>query len=233
MLRIFIIIGGLLLLFILYGPIPSLLTRLFKFFSIQQVSSSKSQKRIALTFDDGPHPVYTNLLLDLLQSHSIKATFFVLGSKAEKYPAIIKRIHEDGHLIGIHNYKHKCNWFLSPKHLKNQIEKTASIIKKITNSDPLYYRPPWGLVSLPLLLQKKLKIILWSVMANDWSSKKGSEGIYTLLLNQTKPGAIILLHDNGETFGADEDAPIHTIKALERYIEHCLQNQYQFVRIDN
>ncbi|MGG0177650.1 polysaccharide deacetylase family protein [Gottfriedia acidiceleris] len=233
MLRIFIIIGGvLLLLFILYGPIPSLLTRLFKFFSIHTVSIN-NQKRIALTFDDGPHPVYTNLLLDLLQSHSIKATFFVLGSEAEKYPTIIKRIHKDGHIIGIHNYKHKCNWFLSPKQLKNQIEKTASIIKKITNSDPVYYRPPWGLVSLPLLFQKKLKIILWSVMANDWSSKKGSEGIYTLLLNQTKPGAIILLHDNGDTFGADEDAPIHTIKALERFIEHCLQNQYQFVRIDH
>ncbi|WP_088011816.1 polysaccharide deacetylase family protein [Gottfriedia acidiceleris] len=233
MLTIFIIIGGLLLLlFILYGPIPSLLTRLFKIVSIHQVSNN-SQKRIALTFDDGPHPVYTTLLLDLLRRHSIKATFFVLGSEAEKYPTIIKKIHEDGHLIGIHNYKHKCNWFLSPKKLKNQIEKTASIIRELTNNDPLYYRPPWGLVSLPLLFQKKLKIILWSVMANDWSSKKGSEGIYTRLISQTKPGSIILLHDNGDTLGADEDAPIHTIKALERFIEHCFQNQYQFVRIDD
>ncbi|PEL07807.1 polysaccharide deacetylase family protein [Bacillus sp. AFS017336] len=231
MVRFFITIGSLLLvLFLFYGPIPSLLTRLFNLFSINQVSNRK--KQIALTFDDGPHPVYTSLLLDLLRSHSIKATFFVLGSEAEKHPAIIKRIHEEGHLLAIHNYKHNCNWFLSPNSLKNQIDKTADIIKNLTNYDPIYYRPPWGLVSLPLLFQRKYRLILWSVMANDWSSKHGSQGILNRLVKQTKAGSIVLLHDNGDTVGADEDAPSYTIKALESYILQCFENQYEFVLIN-
>ncbi|QKE72428.1 polysaccharide deacetylase family protein [Arthrobacter citreus] len=231
MVRFFITIGSLLIvLFLFYGPIPSLLTRLFNLFSINQVSNRK--KQIALTFDDGPHPVYTPLLLDLLRSHSIKATFFVLGSEAEKHPAIIRRIHEEGHLLAIHNYKHKCNWFLSPNSLKNQIDKTADIIKNLTNYDPIFYRPPWGLVSLPLLFQKKYRLILWSVMANDWRSKHGSQGILNRLIKQTKSGSIVLLHDNGDTVGADEDAPSHTIEALESYILQCFENQYEFVLIN-
>lgn len=232
MLNYVLLIGTICLLLILfYAIIPALLTRVFKKFAMHKLENCHN-KQIALTFDDGPHPVYTPILLDLLQSKSIKATFFILGSEAEKNPAIIKRMHEDGHLIGIHNYTHICNWLLSPNALKNQIEKTANIIHKITKSEPKYYRPPWGLISLPNIFNKKYQTVLWSVMAYDWDNKNGSDEILNLLKKQTKPGSIILLHDNGNTFGADEDAPTNTIKALEDFIDYCFRNDFQFVRID-
>lgn len=225
-----IVISLLLLIFIIYAIIPFVVTRIMKLGSIHQLDNGS--RDISLTFDDGPHPVYTPMFLDLFSKHSIKVTFFVVGSEAEKYPDIIKRMHDEGHLIGIHNYRHTCNWFLSPKKLKEHIEQTAKVIKNITNIEPLFYRPPWGLVALPTLFQNKYRIILWSVMANDWSSKNGSEGIKSLLTKHTKPGSIILLHDNGDTPGADEDAPTHTLEALKSFILYCKENNYQFVRVD-
>ncbi|WP_088069043.1 polysaccharide deacetylase family protein [Gottfriedia luciferensis] len=180
MLNYVLLIGTIgLLLILIYAIFPALLTRVFKKFAIHQLDNSDN-KQIALTFDDGPHPIYTPILLDLLQSKSIKATFFILGSEAEKNPAIIKRMHEEGHLIGIHNYKHICNWLLSPNALKNQIEKTANSIQKITKSEPKYYRPPWGLISLPTIFNKKYQTVLWSVMAYDWDNKNGSDEILNL-----------------------------------------------------
>jgi len=227
----FLIIGCILLVFfVIYALIPSFLTRVFEIRSTNHLR--KSHSSIALTFDDGPNPTYTPIILDLLKSHSIKATFFVLGSEAENNPTIIKRIHEEGHLIGIHNYFHTCSWFLSPKVLHKQIEKTAKIIKELTKAEPNYYRPPWGLVSLPIFFQRKYNTILWTVMAYDWNSKQGSKGILERLVKNAKPGSIILLHDNGKTLGADEDAPLNTIEALESFITYCQEKQYQFVRVD-
>lgn len=97
-----------------------------------------------LTFDDGPDPHYTPLLLDLLKRYDAKATFFVVGSHAERHPEIIKRMHDEGHLIGIHNYVHKTNWLMRPATVRKQIDRTDEIIFSITGERSTYYRPPWG-----------------------------------------------------------------------------------------
>ena len=214
----------------LYWLIPYILTAGL---SIGVLKRKNTSAKIAFTFDDGPNPIYTPQLLDLLKINNIKATFFVVGSKAEKYPELLARMHEEGHLIGIHNYVHKSNWVMDPWTVRHQLRKSASIIEKITGERPIYYRPPWGLVNLfDFLLLKKYKIILWSVMAEDWRTKGGSEKVEKRLLRDIKNGDVVLLHDCGETLGAEEHAPMNTIHALKTVFKEISSKGMSCVRID-
>ncbi|MEH7108545.1 polysaccharide deacetylase family protein, partial [Bacillus sp. JJ1764] len=150
-----------------------------------------------------------------------------------KYPEIIKRIYDEGHLLGIHNFVHRANWGMSPWKVRRDLEKSAFIIEKITGERPIYYRPPWGLLNLfDLFLLKKYKIILWSVMAEDWRSNGGSEKVKNRLLHQIKKGDVVLLHDCGTTWGADEDAPMNTIMALKDVFNKLSKMGISCVRID-
>ncbi|MBS4174077.1 polysaccharide deacetylase family protein [Bacillus sp. FJAT-49736] len=195
---------------------------------------NKANSAIAFTFDDGPDPKYTGELLNLLKKYHVKATFFVVGSKAEKHPDLILRMHREGHLIGMHNYVHRSNWGMMPWTVRRDLKRTASIIEGITGKRPIYYRPPWGLLNFfDLFLAGKYKLVLWSLMVGDWRSSGGSEKIIHGILNNVKPGDIILLHDSGETWGANEDAPAYTIEGL-KYVLDALQKQgHYFTRIDN
>lgn len=180
--------GILLVLFLLalYWLVPYILTAGF---GIGVLKRKDSSAKIAFTFDDGPNPIYTPQLLDLLKINNMKATFFVVGSKAEQYPELIERMRAEGHLIGIHNYVHKSNWIIAPWTIRRHLRKSASIIENITGERPIYYRPPWGLLNVfDIFLMKKYKIILWSVMAEDWSSKGGNEKIKKRLLRNIKNG---------------------------------------------
>ncbi|MDN3018974.1 polysaccharide deacetylase family protein [Paenibacillus sp. BSR1-1] len=219
-----------LVLLALYWLVPFILTAVFGIGALKRKASSE---KIAFTFDDGPNPIYTPQLLDLLKINKIKATFFVVGSKAEKYPELLARMHAEGHLIGMHNYVHKSNWILAPWTLRRHLRKTASIIERITGERPIYYRPPWGLLTLfDFLLMKQYKIIHWSVMAEDWRSKGGSEKVKKRLLGNIKNGDIILLHDCGETPGADEEAPMNTINALKDVFKELSSRGMSCVRMD-
>jgi peptidoglycan/xylan/chitin deacetylase (PgdA/CDA1 family) len=218
-------------LLVLYWFIPYFLTAGLGIGAFKRIPSSE---KIAFTFDDGPNPLYTPQLLDLLKMNHVKATFFVLGSKAEKYPELIKRMQAEGHLVGIHNYEHKSNWAMDPWTIRRQLRKSAAIVEKITGERPIYYRPPWGLLTLfDFLFMKQYKFILWSVMAEDWRSRGGSEKIEKKLLRDIKPGDIILLHDCGKTFGADEDAPENTINALKTVFKEVQSRGMACARIDD
>jgi len=217
----------------IYMIIPFLFTRIFGFFVF---SKGTRNKQIAFTFDDGPDPKYTPELLDLLKEFGVKATFFVLGNKAEKYPELISRMHDEGHLIGIHNYTHKSpNWIMTPWKIKRmQVDRTADIVRDITGERPIYYRPPWGILNLGdvIILRKAYKIVLWSVMASDWKSKVGADKLKRVLLKNIKSGSIVLLHDSGDTPGADEDAPGNMLKGLREVIADLQRREYSCVRID-
>ncbi|MEH7413813.1 polysaccharide deacetylase family protein [Neobacillus drentensis] len=214
----------------LYWLVPFLLTAGA---GIGVVKRKETSEKVAFTFDDGPNPIYTPQLLDLLKKNNIKATFFVVGSKAEKYPELLSRMHAEGHLIGMHNYVHKSNWVMAPWTVRKHLTKTSSIIEKITGERPIYYRPPWGLLTLvDFLLMKPYKIIHWSVMADDWSSKGGSAKVEKRLLQSIKKGAVVLLHDCGETAGADVDAPINTITALKKVFKELSDRGMSCVRLD-
>ena len=220
----------LIILFFVYGMIPWMCTAVLGFGVFRK---SPSSQEVAFTFDDGPESRFTPKLLDLLKKYNISATFFVLGSKAEKNPGLIRRMNQEGHLIGLHNYVHRTNWFMTPWTIRRELVRSASIIEQITGVRPIYYRPPWGLLNLfDFFLRKEFRIVLWSLMVGDWRSKGGSEKIRRRLMHKIKGGSVILLHDSGETWGANPDAPLHTIKALEDVFLDLPHRGYTCVRID-
>jgi peptidoglycan/xylan/chitin deacetylase (PgdA/CDA1 family) len=221
---------GLLIPLLVYWIIPGILALVLGFGVFRKANQ---HGEVAFTFDDGPDPNYTPQLLDILNKYKVKASFFVLGSKAEKFPELILRIHQEGHLIGLHNYVHRANWLMTPWTVRRHLKRSADIIEQITGVRPIHYRPPWGVLNLfDFLLKKQFRIVLWSLMVGDWWSSGGSIKVKKRLLKKMKSGAVILLHDSGETWGANRDAPIHTIEALEDVFKDLRLQGYRFVRVD-
>jgi Predicted xylanase/chitin deacetylase len=213
-----------------YAFLPGLISRMFGFRAFKR---GRVKREIALTFDDGPDPRYTPLLLDLLKRYNAKATFFVVGAHAEKHPELLKRMQEEGHVIGIHNYEHKTNWLMRPKKVKWHIQRTQEVIKNATGLDAIYYRPPWGIVNVfDYSPSNHLHIILWSAIFGDWKYKLGADRLRQRMMKKMRPGEVLLLHDCGMTPGADERAPENMIKALESYLAEGERRGLKFVGID-
>ncbi|PZD94177.1 polysaccharide deacetylase family protein [Paenibacillus sambharensis] len=213
-----------------YAFLPGFISRTFGF---RVFKKGRAEQEIALTFDDGPDPVYTPMLLDLLQRFDAKATFFVVGANAERHPELLKRMKDEGHIVGIHNYVHKTNWLMRPSTVKKQIERTSEIIEAATGERPIYYRPPWGIVNLfDFSNMGYLQIILWSGMFGDWRNRVGAERLTKRMMKKLRPGEVLLLHDCGTTFGADHNAPVQMLAALEAYMTAGRERGYRFVAID-
>ena len=212
--QILVIIPFLLILTILSRTIPDGTIRL----NIGE--SGIGEKAIALTFDDGPSD-YTEELLDGLQMYDAKATFFVIGKTAEKKPEIVKRAHEDGHLIGNHTYSHIDFYKSSLSEIEEDINKGAEVIKEITGKKPLFLRAPYGNVNFVQLKQLNTFFIHWSTSSYDWF-KEDEEYIYKRIMKEAKDGEIILLHDTREV----------TVKAVLRAIPELQEQGYEFVRVD-
>lgn len=213
-----------------YAFIPGMISRIFGY---RVFRKGIGRNEFALTFDDGPDPHYTPLLLDLLKRYDAKATFFVVGAHAEQNPDIIKRMHDEGHLIGIHNYVHKTNWLMWPGTVKRQIKRTDDIIYGITGERSTYYRPPWGIVNLfDFSKRSQVQIVLWSAMFGDWKVKQGVERLTEKLLDKLNPGEVMLLHDCGTTPGADPKAPENMLIALERMLEEAQSRGLRSIRVD-
>lgn len=213
-----------------YAVIPTVLARVF---GIGVFKKATAEHQFTLTFDDGPDPVYTPLLLEILRKHQIQATFFVLGQKAEHHPELLQQIHQEGHLIGIHHYTHIANWLLSPFQIRKRINHTANIVEKIIGVRPVYYRPPWGLVTVvDWFFYKRYRIVLWSLMVGDWTGKKKQKSVGQKLIKGVENGSIIVLHDSGETFGAADDAPMYMMEALQFFLKETQSKGYTCVRMD-
>lgn len=214
----------------LYAFIPLVISRLFGFRVLRR---GEIQDSFALTFDDGPHPVYTAQLLDLLQRYDVKATFFVVGMHAKEHPELLRRMHQEGHLIGIHNYEHRANWLMRPKTVRRQIEWTEQIIRQVTGHPVMYYRPPWGVVNLfDFSPSAGKRIVLWSSMFYDWRFRLGADRLAERMLRKLRGGEIMLLHDRGTTFGADPQAPENMLLAVEKLLEEAAHRGMKGIRID-
>ncbi|WP_339269752.1 polysaccharide deacetylase family protein [Paenibacillus sp. FSL R5-0744] len=214
-----------------YAFIPGMISRIFGY---RVFRKGTGRNEFALTFDDGPDPRFTPLLLDLLKKYDAKATFFVVGSNAERYPDLIRRIHEEGHLIGIHNYVHKTNWLMRPATVRRQIQRTNDIIYNIIGERSTYYRPPWGIVNLfDISKRRQVEIVLWSVMFGDWREKLGAQRLTEKMLARLNPGEVMLLHDSGTTLGADPDAPENMLVALELTLQEAQRRGLRSIRVDD
>ncbi len=212
--NILIIIPFLIVLAILSRTIPDGTIRL----NIGE--SGIGEKAIALTFDDGPSD-FTEELLDGLQLYDAKATFFVMGSKAEKNPEIVKRSHEEGHLIGNHTYSHVDFYKSSLTDIEEDIAKGATVIEEITGEKPLFLRAPYGNVNFIQLKQLDCFFVHWSDSSLDWFREE-EEYIYKRIMKKAKDGAIILMHDTREV----------TVKAVLRAIPELQEQGYELVRVD-
>jgi peptidoglycan/xylan/chitin deacetylase (PgdA/CDA1 family) len=151
-----------------------------------------NDRKIFLTFDDGPTLSITNQTLDILLKHQVKATFFCLGKQVEKYPEIFQRIIDEGHAVGNHSYSHLKGWTTNNQQYLEDVQKGDAIIKSNL------FRPPYGKIKRSQVnaLSSETKIILWDVLPGDFSRKTDVEQIVSNTLNSVESGSIIVLHDN-------------------------------------
>lgn len=177
--------------------------------------------KIAITFDDGPHPKFTPQLLDGLKERNVKASFFVIGNLAKANPEIIRRQKREGHLIGNHTYHHVDITKMSDEKAREEIRNTNEVVEGIIGEEVSFVRPPFGIWQKNL--EKELSIIpvLWSVDPLDWTTKNVDE-IVNKVVTQAKENDIILLHDCYQS----------SVDAALRIVDILLQEGYEFVTVD-
>lgn len=178
-------------------------------------------RKIALTFDDGPHPYYTEQLLDGLKERNVCATFFVTGEHAELYPDIIERMEREGHLIGNHTYSHMQLKSGSLEAFKEELVKTNEIISGITGEEVLFVRPPYGTWEKSLEAELNMFPVLWTIDPLDWCSNN-ADGITRKVLSKAKENSIILMHDSYPS----------TVTAALRVVDELQEQGYEFVTVD-
>jgi peptidoglycan/xylan/chitin deacetylase (PgdA/CDA1 family) len=181
---------------------------------------------VALTFDDGPDPVDTPKLLDLLREKNVKATFFVVGKRADQHPEIVRRAASEGHLIANHTWSHYSLFcFLTPSHLHTEIERGTESVRRSCGFRPRLFRSPVGLrhpLLRPYLKAAGLEYVSWTIRTRD-TFTTNSGVLARRILNQTASGDIILLHDHLRG-GADA-----MLEALPRVIDELRERGFQFV----
>lgn len=185
------------------------------------VLSDNMKKKVAITFDDGPNPDYTEMLLEGLKERGVCATFFLLGKEVEKYPDIVKDIYDGGHLIGTHSYDHVNLNNLSDAAAIEQVDKTNQAIHEITDIYPEYIRPPFGCWKCNLDYETKMIEVLWDVDPLDWKTSN-SDVIAERVTSEVEENDIILLHDASES----------SVKAAFKIIDELEKEGYTFVTVD-
>lgn len=178
-------------------------------------------KKAALTFDDGPNPIYTKILLDGLKKRGVKATFFLLGSQVKEYPEVVERMQREGHLIGVHSYDHVNFGQIGNEKTLEQVSKTQEIIYEVTGQYPDYIRPPYGCWKKELNDEIPLIEVLWDVDPCDWATTD-ADTVVQRVMKQVKDGSIILLHDASNS----------SVQAAFRIIDQLEEQNYELVTVE-
>ncbi len=182
---------------------------------------SVEQKKIALTFDDGPHPYYTEQLLDGLKKRDVVVTFFVTGEHAALHPDVILRMQQEGHLIGNHTYSHMQLTAGNRETFKAELVATSETIKEITGDDVEYVRPPYGAWDKSLEAELNMFPVLWSVDPLDWCSEDAA-CIANRVIAKAEEGDIILMHDYYAS----------SVTAALEIVDELLEEGYVFVTVE-
>lgn len=184
----------------------------------------EKEKKIVLTFDDGPS-LLTIEVLDLLKKFNVKGTFFCIGRNINKHPEILSKIIQEGHLVGNHSYNHSPYFdFYRKNRVLGEIEKTDNIIYKITGKKVRFFRPPYGVTNPSI--RKALSVsnhylIGWNIRSMD-GLIKNEKIIYNRIISRISPGSIILMHDTS----------IQSVRVLERVLEYIKDNNYNVVTLE-
>lgn len=188
--------------------------------AVREEEVSEPGPRIALTFDDGPGP-YTERLLDGLKERGVKASFFLIGRSVKEYPEAVKRMEEEGHLIGNHTYSHVKLKGLSPEETRREIRKTDEAVYEITGKHVAYLRPPFGEWEEDLELTYPVLPVMWTVDPLDWTTENVEE-IVDRVVTQAGENDMILLHDCYDS----------SVEAALRIVDRLLAEGFDFVRVD-
>ncbi len=193
---------------------------------VYSFAGGTSKPRVALTFDDGPHPRYTPEILDILKEYGVNATFFSVGSNAENYPQLIARIREEGHELGNHTHNHFHVAKLSCEQLCADIESCQQVLERLGGDKIRFFRPPEGVCTDDVKSyceQNGMTIVLWSVDTRDWAHTPVWE-ICENIKSNVKDGSIILMHD---FIGKNSPTPA----ALRRILPMLQELGYELVTV--
>ncbi|SNR25586.1 polysaccharide deacetylase family protein [Flavobacterium sp. ov086] len=184
----------------------------------------EKEKKIAITFDDGPS-VFTLEVLELLKKYNAKATFFCIGKNIETHPEIVKQIIAEGHLVGNHSYSHsKFFDFYNAKKITEELQKTDSLLEKFTSKKINFFRPPYGVTTPSIRRALQLtghKVIGWNIRSLDGGTKNQNL-IFNRIIKRVSPGGIVLLHDTGS----------HSVLVLEQFLQFLQQNNYEVISVE-
>ncbi|MFC0780131.1 polysaccharide deacetylase family protein [Flavobacterium sp. HJSW_4] len=184
----------------------------------------ETEKKIALTFDDGPS-IYTLEVLELLKKYNAKASFFCIGKNIETHPEILQKVISEGHLVGNHSYSHsKFFDFYNEDKITEELRKTDELLEKFTSKKINFFRPPYGVTTPSIRRALKVtghQVIGWNIRSLDGGTKN-QELILNRMIKHISPGGIVLLHDTGT----------HSVLVLEQFLQFLQQNNYQVVSIE-
>ena len=185
----------------------------------------RTGNRVALTFDDGPHPESTETILAELARRKITATFFLIGERVAAHPELARRIVAGGHEIGNHTYRHAKLTELPASRVEDEIRKTQDVCRNLLGFTPTWFRPPYGLMHRPqieMAAAQGLQVALWDVDSRDWSQPAAAE-IERAVLEGAQAGSIILCHDR----------PGNLVSRLGAILDHLQTRGLSFVHLSH
>jgi len=194
--------------------------------TLKEVHVAEQNKVIALTFDDGPWPKYTQEILDILKKEDIKGTFFWIGKNVEAFPEIGLQVVAQGHAIGNHTWSHSYRR-MSPVMASHEIDDTAAIIESTTKVKTTLFRPPGGILTngpAGYALSHQYTVLMWSADSTDYARRVSPNAMVNKVLKNAKPGGMILMHDGG----GDRK---RTVQALPTIITDLKKQGYKFVTV--
>ena len=204
-------------------------------FSVSVAFANEPERRIALTFDDGPDPSSTPKILELLERHNAKATFFLIGSKAAEFPEVVRRIADAGHDLGNHSYSHQNLTTLRFWAVVREITDCNEALSRVNKARCFYYRPPYGYQTFSTRVAAFVAgqmVIGWSSTSNDWRSNDADEILRSIVLG-VRPGSVILLHDSlaeGNLPRGESVGRAALFQALDIFLE-TNKSKYEFKTI--
>ncbi|SDB98015.1 Peptidoglycan/xylan/chitin deacetylase, PgdA/CDA1 family [Succiniclasticum ruminis] len=195
-------------------------------------SGTVHDKWIALTFDDGPYPPYTDRLLDVLKAKRIHATFFLVAEQAQQYPELVQRMTAEGHTVGLHAFRHRDFLKLTEEEKRKDLEQGKNLLRDITGKNPVYWRPPHGFRDFSVMetaAAQNLTVVNWSVIPRDWTGIDSQE-IFRRVMDKADDGAIVLLHDGDSPgYKASRQA---TVDAVAPLIDSLREKGYHLVSLE-
>jgi peptidoglycan/xylan/chitin deacetylase (PgdA/CDA1 family) len=189
----------------------------------------RAGRRLALTFDDGPDPVWTPRVLDLLRARDVRATFFLVGERAARAPDVVRRLVDEGHEVASHSWSHRALWLCGPRATDAEVGRAHDVLGRLAGRAPRHFRPPWGMVNwalFPALRRHGERCVFWSLQPEGLRPTPAPRQV-ARVLGRAHPGAIVDLHDAEGTAGA----PRRLLEALPPMLDGLRGEGYALVTV--